>query len=114
MRLGLLEGMSEMGTQECLLVLRIRNAVLPTKSGKLFSTSAAYCLNQSRVSVAGEVLEGRPLAVLFAHEQEWEKRGQQVDACRQLERFKINQGGQTLASRSIPDLVVILRANHKF
>src|SRR5258708_36947417 len=77
-------------SKESVLVLRIRNLFFPFKRRKLFTPAAAHSLDQLSVGMTGEVLKGRSLAVLFAHENQGDEGREQADSSRKLKRFKIH------------------------
>ena len=68
---------------------------------------------QARVGVADEVLEGRSLAILLAHEQQRNERREQDRAGGQLELLERHQLAQAFATHSVPHLVVVLRKDHE-
>src|ERR1700732_2569323 len=77
-------------SQESVLVLRVRNLLFPFKSRKFFTPAAAHGLDQLGVGMTGEVLKGRRLAVLSAHEKQGHEGREQADSSRKLERFKVH------------------------
>src|SRR5690242_15052533 len=93
------------------LRLRIGPFTLPLAGAKFFRAAATYGFCERRITVTGEVEEGRRLAILFAHEEQRNKGGEQSGARGKLEAFEVHNTAETIAQRAIPYLIVILRAD---
>jgi hypothetical protein len=100
-------------SKESVLVLRVRNLFFPFKRRKLFTPAAAHSLDQLGVGMTGEVLKGRSLAVLFAHEKQGYEGREQADSSRKLKRFKVHEAAQPFSRGAISHLIVILVRNHE-
>ena len=105
--------MVELRSFESLFVLRVRNLLFPFKSRKFFTPAAAHSLDQLGVAMTGEVLKGRRLAILFAHEKQGYEGREQADSSRKLKRFKVHEGAQPFSRGAISHLIMILVRNHE-
>ena len=106
------EGAGEDRARERGRVLGIR-CVDADEVGELGGTAGAHGGDEIRIGVAHEVRERRRLAVLLAHEEQRDERGEQDGRGRDLGAAGPGERLESLTPGAVADLVVVLRAHHE-
>src|SRR6266853_1700767 len=98
---------------EGLLALRVRDLPAPTEAREFAPAAFPHGQHEGRVAVAHEVEKWPGLAVLLSHEEQRHVRRQQQQSGAELLCFEGDERGETLATRAVAHLIVVLREYHE-
>src|SRR5215472_869474 len=98
----------QFGAEKSVCGLWIGNIRAPVEFFEFTATAFANAFNEIFIRMAHKILERRGLTVFFSHEQHRYKGRKQKQAGCELQRFEVDELGETFALRPIADLIVIL------
>ena len=87
---------------------RVRRFLRARELRELGAPSAPHRLDQRGIRVVDEVRERARLAVLLAHEEQWEERRAQHGGGGDPQPIVVHDGAQPIPDRTVSDLVVVL------
>ena len=90
---------------------RIGDGALPREATELLGAALAHRLGEVAIEERCEELKRRGLTVLFAHEEQRDRRRRQQQPGRQLHRLERRDRADAVALSAVADLVVVLRAD---